>query len=99
MSSTRQFNDGLPSDAQPERLLLISILKVAREDWDCLQSHPDRVFCDRSHEVCCRGSFFISGKEELVTFFYSDWFYVICQELDREPDDSRRKLTEPWCLD
>ena len=75
----------------PSLKLLAGILKVARDDWVCVNEGTE-PFCDRTHNILCDKEHFDNGIEELREFFYSHWFERICDEFDFNPEGVREYM-------
>ena len=79
----------------PTIRLIASILKVAKDDWYELAECPKiittrgKIYVDKEHKSICDKSNFESGREELLTFFYSEWFEKICDEIGFSPEKTR----------
>jgi hypothetical protein len=81
-----------PSDVIDGYLrLLTRIITIAALDLERVDG-CDGEFSDEKHRSLCNKMGFKNGREELESFFMSEWFEHISEELNKTPDKARINL-------
>ena len=60
--------------------LIEDIVYHAIKDLEVLNEDVGRIYVDDDHRAICNTRGFYDGRDELMSFFGSPWFYHICDE-------------------